>query len=52
MGIFNNDFQPWPEDKYNGDRSIHWSDEDEEQYQKELKRKREEDEEGLHFHNW
>lgn len=52
MGIFNNDFEPWPEEKFTGDRSMHWSDEDEELYQKELKRKKEDDEEGLHFHNW
>lgn len=40
MGMFNNDFEPWPEEKLTGDRSIHWSDEDEELYLKELKRKK------------
>lgn len=49
MGMFNNDFEPWPEEKLTGDRSIHWSDEDEELYQKELKRKREEQESGFMF---
>lgn len=49
MGMFNNDFEPWPEEKLTGDRSMNWSDEDEELYQKELKRKKEDAEEGLHF---
>lgn len=49
MGMFNNDFNPWQEEKFTGDRSIHWSDEDEELYQKELQRKKEDTEEGLHF---
>lgn len=52
MGIFNNDFEPWPDEPKNGDRSLHWSDEDEERHQKELKRKQEESEEGLHFRSW
>lgn len=51
MGMFNNDFDPWLDEHKNGDRPLHWSDEDEERYQKELKRKREDAEEGLHFNN-
>lgn len=51
MGIFNNDFEPWPDmrDCKYPDRPMHWTDEDEYHYQQELKQKEEELETGLHF---
>ena len=53
MGFLNNDFEPWPDcrDVRYPDRPLHWTDEDEERYQQELKRKKEDEDSGLHFHS-